>query len=49
MASKPFGSSMKKVTFVYQDKGDFLNDVCLTANDDAYSNDVSFGNGVGFA
>ena len=31
----------KKVTFVYQDKGDFFNDVCLAAKDDAYANYVS--------
>ena len=39
----------KKSLLSTQTKVTFLNDVCLTANDDAYANDVSFGNDVGFA
>ena len=34
--------SNKKVTFVYQDKGDFFNDVCLSANDVDIANDDGF-------
>ena len=39
----------KKSLLSTKTKVTFLNDVCLTANDDAYANDVSFGNDVGFA
>lgn len=49
--SAPFGYSFarKKSLLSTKTKVTFLNDVCLTANDDAYANDVSFGNDVGFA
>ena len=42
-------SANKKELLSTKTKVTFLNDVCLTANDDAYANDVSFGNDVGFA
>ena len=49
--SAPFYRSFatKKSLLSTKTKVTFLNDVCLTANDDAYANDVSFGNDVGFA